>query len=251
MTTHWNDDERAFLIRTAAILTPAQQAGALDMPLDAVWGQRYCLRKRGALHDGAYSNWTEAEIFRARVMVNDGKSPAQVGRALGRSGHAVLAKLNTLGMNVRRELARSEGMDVREVARELGVSRHAVFDWIRRGQLVATRRRVLRQTVYSVSYAAVLSFITERGGYTAMRPTARFASLVGEAKAVFNLRYVGRRDLARSLCISENTLGHWPTRFGFPASRMFGRSSYYDRGEVGRFLAEHPTLAPASFWRAQ
>jgi hypothetical protein len=245
----WNDDQRAYLIRTAAMLTPAEQASHLNIPIKIVQRQRHYLRKLGRLSDSAITRWTCEERERARVMVRDGKSPAQIGKVLGRSPNAVLEQLTVWGVNVRRELARSEGMDVREVAESLGVGRDIVIDWIRRGFLRASRRRVLRQTVYSVSYTAVLAFITERGGYTRLRPSPRFAGPVDEARRAFNLRYISRRDLASSLCISENTLGHWPTRFGFPSSHMFGRCSYFDRGEVRAFLVDHPALAPASFWR--
>lgn len=249
MTIYWNDEQRAYLIRTAPTLTPAEQAQVLGLPIKIVQTQRHYLRKLGRLSDGAIANWTCEERERARVMVRDGKSLAQIGNALGRSANAVLEQLTLWGMNVRRELARSDGMDVRDAAEALGVNRDVIIDWIRRGFLRASRRRILRQTVYSISYTAVLSFIADRGGYTAMRPTPRFAGPVDEARRAFNLRYISRRDLASSLCISENTLGHWPTRFGFPASHMLGRCSYYDRGEVRAFLAERPALAPASFWR--
>lgn len=241
MSELWTEHEHTYLARTYHQLTPAQQAAELGRAPQGVYRKLRKLRRAGViLHGRTKVPWTDEDIATAVRMVRDGKSAAQIGRLLGRSANAVLNYLIAQGVTPRREIMDAGGMGATELADGLGVNRSAIVEWIQRGLLGASRRRVARQMVYSIAYEAVLSFLAEHGGYLPLTPSARWVEPVRAARAAFQARYVTRAEIARLLCVTVNFIGRRDRAGTFPPGRFLLRTHYYERASVRAWLATHP-----------
>lgn len=91
----WNDEDVAELRELfAAELTDAKIASAMERSIGSI---RWKLDELGLHRPEASGRWTDQDKETAERMLGDGASPAEIGRAVGRSGSSVKAKLTALG----------------------------------------------------------------------------------------------------------------------------------------------------------
>lgn len=175
----------------------------------------------------------------------------------GTTAHAVHNFLkNKAGVSLKYELTRSEGMGIADVARALGVTDKAVYDWVRRKRLKARRVPGFRRVYYySINADAVTDML--RGGVAlepSIKPTAlAWREIVDEIRADLRARWVTTDELTEALQL--HNLAYIRQRHGFPAP-TYGRRGHmhhYDRAAVRAWLDAHPqyrTRATDDLFRA-
>lgn len=138
----WTATEDLYLTETDARLTAAQQADQLGRSVNSVIQRRDRLIREGRLLHKR-PRWTAEQDEELFQLVEAGLSLPRLAKTLQRSPQAITGRLWALGTSLSHE--RNSGAvrtrSATQVAQLLGVSTFLVLQWIRGGDLPATKNR--------------------------------------------------------------------------------------------------------------
>lgn len=208
---------RAFIRETYTRLRPHEQAAQLGLSPHYVMKLRSELIRAGVVDPaeraGPMRPWSDDELVRARLLIEEGKSVAQVARALGRSYHAVVCALQKHEGGVER-VRRQELCRVRslwETAQLFGVSYPRAFVWVRERWLKARRngawrhagpaqRAKTKRVAYLVSDDAIMAFLSVREAWVTYDPAditdAAWRAAAEDARAAAGGFWITAQDYA-------------------------------------------------------
>ena len=240
----WSEADDAVLIKLYDTHPAAHIAARVGRPVLGVYSRAERLRKAGRFPSAHRTRWPADGLHQIIDMLDSGLSVKVAARRLRRKPQALQSLLSEHQISAEARLRHASGMSTADVVRELGIGRNTVSKYIRTGLLNATRRLVVRRTVYTVAQEDVRAFIATHGGYIPLKPDADWAPLVEDARRVFAQRYISRVDLAALLCVCREALIRREDEQGFPAPALrlghpYG-GDHYERAAVWAWLAEHP-----------
>lgn len=271
------EEAAAYLVRTHATHTTAQQAADLGVSLECIHKFRTTLYRAGRLSTtGRKSNrsWMPAELARAATLIRQGCTLTEAASALERTPRALAIALRRAGSSVAALVAERKQADTlytaRQVTRLMAVHMHTLRLWLRNGWLSArtgaevtapaeaTRRGrpskaarpQKRKATWLVTRADLIAFLQERGAWMTYTAEAiqdaelrRLATLYrSEARG----RWWSRTELAAALYYSLGALNRWRRLYAWPAGveTVLVRGALYFWIRDGEPLPEPPEPQP-------
>lgn len=170
--------------------------------------------------------------------------PQTVARRLGRSSGAVQRELRRNDTSLSRIRILAHGMSVHDVAHALGVSKSAVRQWVRAGQLASRHVRLYQRRIHVIDPDDLESWLYRRGALLALVPRdTAWSEIVSEARTALLAHLVPLADICAVLGLSEATMRSLRRSAQFPPSAVcfygFG-GAYIDRDALRYWLLDHP-----------